>query len=132
MDMASIVRRVERSFDPEFYRREAARNAQIAELLEGIPTTDKFEVGQVITFEKVYPSTKDVYQFAARKFDEAYWAVTGSCQSGSVYTWTTLLDFIGFDNLDTVGVVTDVQSIKTWYKKQTEIKEIQPVEEMKG
>lgn len=93
------------SMDPDFYRREAARMAEVAEILDTVPQSDTFEDGQVLTFEKHYPNQRleSVKYYHAAIKSGGYWYVTGN-RSPNKVTWDALIEFIGYGCLKTLRI----------------------------
>jgi hypothetical protein len=109
--------------DAEFYRRQAANHLATAEKLEGMPLTDPFEPGQIISFTKTFGGQE--YNFAAVKVD-ANWCLTGSEGARNYKTWTGLLDFVGIDSFHTIAVMvtTPELELKKWWAAKQKAKEL--------
>jgi hypothetical protein len=113
--------------DAEFYRRQAAMHLATAEKLEGMPMADPFETGQIICFTKYFGAYGDAgYQYAAIKADNG-WFITGNQKANTLFSWATLLDFIGIEAFDTIGVMvtTPELDIRKWWAGKQKAKEIQ-------
>jgi hypothetical protein len=96
-----------KTFNADFYSRQADEMLRKAELARGVPEDDDaFVDGTVITWKKNYFNNSrlvgTVYKYAAIKA-AGMWYITGR-ETGQ-YTWTNLLQFIGLDNIDTVLVL---------------------------
>jgi len=106
------------TFDPDFYLRESARLAAVAEHLKGIPQQDPFESGQILAYTKTGPDMVE-HAFAAVKSDpNGLWRVSGS--SSRAFTWRQLLEYIGLGNLSSIIVVTGGEKLKEWKAPKVE------------
>jgi hypothetical protein len=110
----------------EFYRRQAAMHLATAEKLEGIPMVDPFEPGQIICWSKQYATGGTMYVYAAVKTENG-WFVTGDQKSNQLFSWATLLDFIGIDAFDEIGVmsVRPEDGLKKWWARKNESKQVE-------
>jgi hypothetical protein len=99
------------TMDPEFYERQAAAMLARAETLRGVPQTDVFDEGTVLTWGKLRDNMV-AYQYAAIKADGT-WYVTGG-RSPQTLFWPQLVEFIGVSGLPSVRVVTQKVGLKEW------------------
>jgi hypothetical protein len=113
---------VNETLDAEFYRRQAAMHLATAEKLDGMPMVDPFEDDQVIFFKKTFGA--QTYKYVAIK-TEVGWFLSGNYNTNTIFSWTTLLDFISITNFDTIKVLSPQADLKEWWASKQKAKEIE-------
>jgi hypothetical protein len=106
------------NMDPEFLRQQAEKLLMRAQILESVPQTDSFEIGQCLTYQKTF-GTAQTYLYAAIKSSDGLWWVTGNRTPKQGMFWSQLIAEIGVSNLPTVTVMTHGTTLLDWVSRQT-------------
>jgi hypothetical protein len=103
----------------EWYQEQAEKLMEQARLIENVPQEDIFEDGHVVTFQKSFGNRQggSFYRYAAVK-TELGWSVSGQRNVGKIITWAELLEFIGFDGLESLSVASQFVPIKEYVKAE--------------
>jgi hypothetical protein len=106
----------------EWYRTQAEKMLEQAAKVESVPTEDIFEDGSVITFEKTFGARQggSTYRYAAIK-TELGWSLSGQRNVGKFLTWTEMIEFIGFDGVESIMVRFSAMSLKEYVKAALEV-----------
>jgi hypothetical protein len=113
--------------DESFYRRQADELLRRADAVSGIPDSDVFTDGQVLTFSKRFPGTAVDYQYAAIKVEDQ-WYITGQNNAGRAFNWSALIAFVGIEALKTIKVlVMESIPLKEYARELTKALEVEAI-----